>query len=199
MHLMPPSQPVGLPGLAIMFVGALLFFATMVRMRRGAGGGAPATRRSRASVAGVLLQMLGFASVGMGPILATLPPAAPRALLQAAIVAALMGGSVLLFVAATRAMGANWSVVARMRSGHELVTSGIFARMRHPIYAGMALFLAALAVAFGHLPNLVVGVPLFLIGTWIRVREEERLLNAEFGPAYSDYAARVKRFVPGII
>jgi protein-S-isoprenylcysteine O-methyltransferase Ste14 len=114
-------------------------------------------------------------------------------------VAALMGGSVLLFVAATRAMGANWSVVARMREGHELVTGGIFARLRHPIYTGMALFLIALAVAFGHERNLILGAPLFLLGTWIRVHEEESLLRAEFGQAYEAYALRVKRFVPGLI
>jgi protein-S-isoprenylcysteine O-methyltransferase Ste14 len=39
----------------------------------------------------------------------------------------------------------------------------------------------------------------FALGTWIRIREEERLLRAEFGAAYEDYAARVKRFVPGIV
>ena len=194
MHLFQP-QPVGLPGLAAMTAGGLLFFASLLRMRPGGGGAAG--KRSGLSRIGIALQMLGFVTAGLGRVAATLPPASPLALAEGAAVAALMLASVLLFVAATRAMGANWSIVARLREGHELVTGGIFARLRHPIYAGMAAFLVALAIAFGHEANLIVGAPLFALGTWIRVREEERLLRAEFGPAYEDYAARVKRF--GII
>lgn len=194
MHLFQP-QPVGLPGLAAMMAGGLLFFASLLRMRSGGGGAAG--KRSGLSRVGIALQMLAFFTAGLGRIAATLPPASPRALIEAAAIAGLMLLSVLLFVAATRAMGANWSVVARLREGHELVTGGVFARLRHPIYVGMAAFLVALALAFGHLAQLLVAAPLFALGTWIRVREEERLLRAEFGAAYDDYAARVKWF--GII
>ena len=193
-HLFQP-QPVGLPGLVAMMAGGALFFAGLLRMRFGSGG-APG-KSSGLSRLGIGVQMLAFCTVGLGRIDPSLPPASPASLIGAAAVAALMAASVGLFVAATRAMGANWSVVARMREGHELVTGGVFARLRHPIYAGMAAFLAALAVAFGHEANLILGAPLFALGTWIRVREEERLLRAEFGGAYDDYAARVKRF--GII
>jgi protein-S-isoprenylcysteine O-methyltransferase Ste14 len=127
-----------------------------------------------------------------------LPSDSPAALAAAAAVAALMGSAALMFLAASRAMGANWSLAARMRDDHALVTSGIFGRLRHPIYTAMSLFLAAEALALGHYGQLLVGVPLFLIGTAIRVREEERMLSARFGAAYADYAGRVKRFLPGI-
>ena len=121
------------------------------------------------------------------------------AIAEAAAIALLMLACAWLFTAAAREMGANWSVVARMREGHELVTSGVFARVRHPIYVAMALFLAAMAIAFGHEGQLLIAVPLFVAGTWIRVGEEEKLLRAEFGAAYEAYAARVKRFVPGLL
>jgi len=191
-------QPVGLPGLAALILGGLLFFASVMRARIGGGGGA-AKRRAGWSTLGILIQMLAFALTGLGRIVASLPPASPLALVEAVAVAGLMLFSVLLFFAAARAMGANWSVVARMREGHELVTGGVFERLRHPIYVAMAAFLFALAIAFGHEANLIVTAPLFALGTWIRVREEEKLLRAEFGPAFDDYAARVKRFVPGVI
>jgi len=191
-------QPVGLPGLIALTIGGLLFFASVIRMRAG-GGGSTVKRRASLSTLGIAIQMLAFFLTGIGRVAATLPPASPLALIEAAAVAALMLLSVLLFVAASRAMGANWSVVARMREGHELVTGGIFARLRHPIYTGMAAFLVALAIAFGHAAGLIATAPLFALGTWIRIREEEKLLKAEFGPAYEDYAARVKRFVPGVI
>ena len=192
-----PTQPVGLPGLIAKMAGGALFFAALVQMRAGKDGAV--CKRSGLSLAGILIQMLAFAATGFGRIDASLPPAGSRAILDAGLVAALMLLSVFLFISATRAMGANWSVVARMREGHELVTSGIFARLRHPIYTGMAAFLAALAIAFGHTTSLILTVPLFVLGTWIRISEEERLLRAEFGGAYDDYAARVKRFVPGVI
>jgi protein-S-isoprenylcysteine O-methyltransferase Ste14 len=41
-------------------------------------------------------------------------------------------------------------------------------------------------------------VPLYALGTWMRVAHEERLLRTQFGAAYDEYAARVKRFVPGV-
>jgi protein-S-isoprenylcysteine O-methyltransferase Ste14 len=110
-----------------------------------------------------------------------------------------MAGAVLLFAAATRAMGDNWSLVARTRADHRLVTDGVFARLRHPIYLAMALFLLALAIALGHEANLIFAAPLFALGTWIRVHEEEKLLRAQFGDSYERYAASVKRFVPGLL
>src|SRR4051812_3372703 len=72
-------------------------------------------------------------------------------------------------------------IARRGRADHELVTDGIFAHVRNPIYLAMALFLLALAVGLGHGENLLFAAPLFALGTWIRVREEERLLRARFG------------------
>ena len=192
--------PVGWPGLVVMAVGGLLFFVAIVRVRVAGGGPAqPDAGRARISVLGIILQMLGFASTGFGTIHVALPAASAASFAEGILVAALMGGAVWLFAAAAGEMGRNWSLVARTRKDHELVTSGAFARIRHPIYTAMGLFLLGLAVSFGHERNLILGLPLFAAGTWLRVREEERLLRASFGPAYDDYAARVKRFIPGLV
>lgn len=192
-------QPVGVPGLIAITAGGLAFFASVLATRFGSGSAAPAKRTAGLSTLGVLIQMLAFAAAGFGRIVVARPADSAAALLEGAAVALLMLAAVGLFWAASRAMGANWSVVARMREGHELVTQGIFARLRHPIYTGMATFLVALAIAFGHPASLIVAVPLFALGTGIRIHEEEALLRAEFGAAYEAYAARVKRFVPGLI
>jgi protein-S-isoprenylcysteine O-methyltransferase Ste14 len=194
------SHPVGWPGLIAIVAGGLLFFASLAWTRLGAGrAGGASTKSSSLSRWGIFIQMLAFFSAGLGAIVIALPWTSPEALLAGLAVAALMLLAVFLFTAAARAMGANWSIVARMREGHELVTGGVFARLRHPIYTAMGAFLVAMAIGFGHLLGLILAVPLFALGTWIRVREEEKLLRAEFGPAYDDYAARVKRFLPGII
>ena len=189
---------IGVPGLVAFAAGALLFFLALMRTTLAAGRASGGEKRSGASRIGIALQMAGFALVGFGGMRIALPPGSGEATAAALLVAALMAGAVLLFGAASRAMGANWSLAARMREDHELVTQGVFARLRHPIYTGMALFLMAEAVGLGHYRHLMLGAPLFALGTWIRVREEERLLRAQFGPAYDAYAARVKRFVPGI-
>jgi protein-S-isoprenylcysteine O-methyltransferase Ste14 len=56
-----------------------------------------------------------------------------------------------------------------------------------------------MALAMGHPQRLGIALPLYMAGTLIRVREEERLLRAMFGAAFDAYAARVKRFVPGLL
>ncbi len=185
----------GLPGLAMLATGLLLFAVALIatRWRREPERGA---RRDAASMIGILVQGLAFGVAGIGAIHVTLDPLGPRALGVAALVALLMAAALALFVWASATMGRNWSLVARTRSDHELVTAGPFAWMRHPIYTALALVVVALAVALGHVTHLLVALPVYAVGTWLRVRIEERLLRAMFGAAYDAYAARVKRFVP---
>ncbi len=187
----------GLPGLAMLATGLLLFAVALIaaRWRREPERSA---RRDAASMIGILVQGLAFVAAGIGAIHVTLDPLGPRALDVAALVALLMAAALALFVWASATMGRNWSLVARTRSDHELVTAGPFAWMRHPIYTALALVVVALAVALGHVMQLLVALPVYAVGTWLRVRIEERLLRTMFGAAYDAYAARVKRFVPGV-
>ncbi|WP_374942788.1 methyltransferase family protein [Sphingomonas sp.] len=191
---------VGLPGLAALATGYFAWLVALVfaRRRRDRAGEANA-RGSRRSMLGIALQSAGFLAVGLGPVRVALDPLGARALAEALSIAAAMAAAVMLFVTATRAMGRNWSLVARTRDDHSLVTAGPFAYVRHPIYVAMALTLPALAIALGHAAGLLIGIFPFALGTWLRVDEEERLLRAAFGSAYDAYARRVKRFVPGLV
>jgi len=192
------SHAAGLPALAVLAAGLFLFAVALVarRWRRPAERG---SRRDAASLIGIAVQGLGGVIAASGPVRATLDPLGSAALVQAALTAALLAAALTLFVWATAAMGRNWSLVARTRADHALVTTGPFARMRHPIYTALALVVIALALALGHLPRLTLALPVYALGTWLRVRIEERLLHAMFGATYEAYAARVKRFVPGLI
>ena len=96
-------------------------------------------------------------------------------------------------------MGRNWALVARTRQDGTLVQSGPFAYVRNPIYVALFFILLAIALASGHGHNLVVALPLFALGTWLRVTHEERVLRETFGAAFDAYAARVKRFVPAVL
>ncbi|WP_294253909.1 isoprenylcysteine carboxylmethyltransferase family protein [uncultured Sphingomonas sp.] len=190
---------VGVPALVALLIGLLAFVAAVgfVRARRMGRGEAGAQIGSR-SGRGIWLQGLGFFLVAFGPMRLTLQAMSAAALGQAVVVALLVGTCIGLFLSATTAMGSNWSFAARTRRDHDLVTWGPFATIRHPIYTGLFAMLLAIAVAFGHWRGLILGLPLFAWGTWIRVAEEEALLHARFGRQYEAYAARVKRFLPGI-
>lgn len=193
------NDPVGLPGLVALAAGMVVFVVALVAARRRREAEpAGSTSRSRRSLVGIGVQMVAILLVGAGPVRVVLPAGSPVAMAQAVLVGVVMAATVWLFAAASRAMGRNWSLVARTREDHQLVQAGPFAHLRHPIYTGLALFTLAMGTAYGHLSHLWVAGPLYALGTWLRVAEEERLLRAKFGPAYDAYAARVKRFVPGL-
>ena len=194
------NDPVGVPGLAVIAVGLLAFLIALLaaRWRSGREARGNATR-SRRSMVGIAVQGIGLLITAYGPIRTTLDPLSAKSLIEAIICAVLMTGAVGLFFWASRTMGNNWSIVARTRSDHQLVETGPFAYLRHPIYVAIFLLMIAFALGYGHGTKLIIAIPLYAIGTWLRIGEEERLLAAMFGDAYIRYAARVKRFIPGVL
>ncbi len=195
------GDPVGAPGLFAVAIGFGAFLVALIPacVRRGSREGETTAKRSRASVVGIATQGLAIGFVSVGTQRATLDPLSATALSEAVAVALLMAATVGLFVWASWTMGRNWSLVARTRSDHALVTAGPFAWVRHPIYTAMFLMMIALAIGLGHVARLEVAIPLYALGTAIRVRIEERLLRNAFGAAYNEYATRVKRFIPGVL
>lgn len=105
-------------------------------------------------------------------------------------------GALALFRATHKALGRNWSVTLRLREGQELVTHGVYRRLRHPMYAAFWLWAIAQALL---LQNWVAGLS-GLIGFGIlyafRIGREERMLRSSFGPAWDAYAAHSWRILP---
>jgi len=192
------QTPIGAPAPIILLAG-LILFGLLVLIRSGGPREEAGAKRSTLSVLGIAIQALSFFAVGFGRMTILYPASSPEALAQAGITLLLVAFTCGLFAASKYALGRNWSVVARTRADHELVTWGPFAYLRHPIYSALFVWLIAMAVAFGHYRGLIPAVPLYWIGTSLRIREEERLLRAQFGADYEAYAKRVKRFVPGVI
>jgi len=95
-----------------------------------------------------------------------------------------------------RDLGRNWSVSLDLRERHTLVTTGVYALVRHPMYA--AFWLMALAQAL-LLPNWIAG-PAGLIGFGFlyfgRVRREEDMMISAFDGEYLDYMRRTARVIP---
>jgi protein-S-isoprenylcysteine O-methyltransferase Ste14 len=99
-------------------------------------------------------------------------------------------------LSAQRTLGRQWSATVQTPEAHKLVTTGIYSRIRHPIYASLVLWAAAQPAL---LQNLVAGwggaVAVALI--WLlRVPNEEKMMLEEFGSEYRDYMARTGRLIP---
>lgn len=160
-------------------------------------------RRAQDWWIGMLLQVLGFVLVfvfsrplgsQIGHV--EIPWLLEIALAGSAIAIALL--SAWLVIAAVQALGKQFAVAARVISGHELITSGPFRIVRHPIYTGVLGMLIATAMSFSTWPGLVLSVALYLAGTTMRIRKEERLLRETFGTEFQAYAEEVPALVPGL-
>jgi len=116
------------------------------------------------------------------------------ALAWAGVVAAI--AALVMFHLTHRALGRNWSVSLQMRQDHKLITDGVYARIRHPMYTAFWLWAMAQALL---LPNWVAGCSGLLgFGTlyFLRVGPEEQMMLARFGEQYRLYIARTGRLLP---
>lgn len=110
------------------------------------------------------------------------------------VVAAIVVGLAIMGVGGTL-LGRGLSAAPLPNAHAELRTGGLYHFVRHPIYSGLLLVGAAIAVVSGSLVRLGVYLLLVLLIN-AKARWEERRLAARF-PAYAAYAARTPRFIPG--
>ena len=92
-------------------------------------------------------------------------------------------------------IGHFWSAAVTLKADHTLIRSGPYAITRHPIYSGLLLAVLATALARGSLSGLV-GFGLILLGLVLKLRQEEQLLNTQFGSAYDAYKKDVPALIP---
>ncbi len=80
----------------------------------------------------------------------------------------------------------------------ELVTSGIFAHCRNPLYVGNILMLLGVGILANSLIYLVIVMPAFLFIYQCIVLAEENFLRSKFGQAFDEYCSRVNRWFPSL-
>jgi protein-S-isoprenylcysteine O-methyltransferase Ste14 len=182
--------------LVLVAVSWVAFAAVFVFRPRGA----PSSEKQRASgsILGVVLQGLSYAIACFGrPHLGASPSRHPAlAVAVDVLMVCTAGASVALVAAAVRTLGRQWSFTARTIEGHELITSGPYMIVRHPIYTGMLGLLIATGLAVRHWIGLVIAIPVFVAGTVIRTRNEDTVLRESFGTQFDEYARRVPAFIP---
>jgi len=124
-------------------------------------------------------------------------PPLPRSLTTywAGVTAIVLG---LLFTVWARVhLGRNWSGTVTLKDSHQLIRSGPYAWVRHPIYTGLLLAMLGSAVARNDWRSMV-GFALVVASLVRKLRIEERFMREKFGEQYASYARDVRALVPWI-
>ena len=92
-------------------------------------------------------------------------------------------------------LGRNWSARVTIKKDHELVRTGPYAIVRHPIYSGFIFALAGTVLGFGEIRALL-GFVVAIVGIVLKSRLEEEFMSEQFGEEYSRYRQNVKSLIP---
>lgn len=179
--------------LQVMFALLAFGWRTAAQLRTTGSTGFVAHRER-----GLAAKLAGLAlTVGLLVILGGTVAAGRREWDAAAVTgsAAMLGGLVLCLTA-QREMGASWRIGVDPDEQTHLVTSGLFGRVRNPIFTAMLLFAAGSVIA---VPTAVTVLGLAATAAGIAaqvVHVEEPHLRRQHGLAYDRYVARTGRFLP---
>ncbi|HLO13454.1 MAG TPA: isoprenylcysteine carboxylmethyltransferase family protein [Anaerolineales bacterium] len=139
-------------------------------------------------------RFLGRFGIPVGKLAIVLLP--PTVLLNAVVVLLLVAGLIIAIIARRRLAG-NWSSVVALKKDHELITTGLYHYVRHPIYSGMLLMILGTVLSFGTL-GACIGFLIILLGFLLKLRQEEALLAEHFAQEYLSYKKRTKVLIPFI-
>ncbi len=185
-----------------LFVLALCWLGFGVIVVLGKRGAERSTKRQDfKSHAGFFLQCLGYAiclSFGRRYFSPIVRMSQTAEWLVAAFAALIAIASTWFCFAAARALGRQWALVARVIEGHELIRRGPYAVVRNPIYLAMLGMLVATGLIVSGWQGLAVATIVFMIGTEIRIRSEEKLLREALGSQFDEYAAEVPALIPRV-
>lgn len=112
--------------------------------------------------------------------------------------AALTVAGLLFAVWARVHLGKNWSRSVTIKQDHELITTGPYALVRHPIYTGILAGFFGMAIAISQVRGFVV-LALIFLAFWIKLRLEEEWMRSQFGETYATYTRHSAALVPYIL
>jgi protein-S-isoprenylcysteine O-methyltransferase Ste14 len=89
----------------------------------------------------------------------------------------------------------NWSGTVTLKEGHELIRTGPYRRIRHPIYTGILLAALGSAIEIGRIAGLIA-LALGWGSFWFKARREESFLREEFGAQFEEHCKQTGMFLP---
>ena len=173
---------------AILVAGWLTWVAPFLLTLRGLARPKSLDRRARW---GILLVAVAYSILWQGRFWERQPSTA-RVVTSTAffLLAAILSWT------ATTSLGRQWRIDAGLNPDHELVMTGPYRLVRHPIYTSMLCALLGTGLMIAPLPMLLLSTLLFTIGTEVRVRIEDGLLASRFGDQFRDYQRSVSAYIP---
>jgi protein-S-isoprenylcysteine O-methyltransferase Ste14 len=109
--------------------------------------------------------------------------------------AGVMVAGLLFAVWAREHLGRNWSSAVTIKQGHELISTGPYAVVRHPIYTGILAGLLGTAIALSQVRGFIAFALMFFM-LWLKLRMEEQWMRSQFGETYATYAHQTAALVP---
>jgi protein-S-isoprenylcysteine O-methyltransferase Ste14 len=174
----------------LIIVGLVIWFFPFISAHRKTSAATIVDRRSRW---GILLQFAALTLLWQGHFwLRALP------LWRVAASMILFALASVLSWSSSRALAGQLRVDAALGADHRLVRSGPYGLVRNPIYLSMLLILFAISVVITPWKLFVLSLILFILGTEIRVRTEEKLLASHFGEEFTAYKETVPAYIPFI-
>ena len=110
---------------------------------------------------------------------------------------AIQVSSGLLAIWARKHLGRNWSGAITKKVDHQLIRSGPYKLLRHPIYSGMLGMFLGTAVVSGELHGLL-GLLMISLAYWRKIGLEEQHLRSTFGTEYENYRKKSWALIPGL-
>ena len=157
--------------------------------------------QDRRAIIGFLLEVIGYALV-FGIRREIFSDIIQLSLFFAVLFAFVNAGlaclSLWMTLAAVKTLGKQWDMRARIIEGHELIVSGPYRIVRHPIYSGMFGLLIITGFSISQWWALLIAIVLYFIGTIFRTTVEEGLLIEHFGEKYVEYKKAVPAIIPFI-
>ncbi|HEY7808568.1 MAG TPA: isoprenylcysteine carboxylmethyltransferase family protein [Croceibacterium sp.] len=119
----------------------------------------------------------------------------PFSEVRAALAVAVSYIGLAIAIWARRTLGRNWSGQPELKQGHELVISGPYTWVRHPIYSGLLVMFLAVPLFWPTTATLAL-LPVVAVGIQLKLTREEALMAGEFPEAWPPYRARTSRVIP---
>lgn len=121
----------------------------------------------------------------------------PESVFLVAAGLAIQAAFVLLAVWARRHLGSNWSGEVRIAAEHQLVRSGPYRFVRHPIYTALLGMYCGTGLVSGEI-HAPVALVIVTLAYWRKIRLEERALGETFGAEHEAYRRDAWAFIPGL-
>jgi protein-S-isoprenylcysteine O-methyltransferase Ste14 len=107
----------------------------------------------------------------------------------------LAGGRVAFAVWARWHLGRNWSAAVSIREQHDLIRTGPYRAVRHPIYTGLLLTIMGTVLIVGELRALLA-LAIVLASFYLKARKEDAWLAREFSETLEGHAKQTSMFLP---